>query len=223
MRQNFERYNNVFSDGYCFYPNESLVDFINFYRSLPLAPELIETSLEIGSAGGLHLIDTSYFKDVEALDIVPSAAVHFKSNYPNNFYTTCFLDFNTKKKWDFILDAHLLHCLIGKSSFEQYFKKVYQCLVSGGHLVLEVMCESKVMSFDDAKQSFDFSTGVLYDEYGPVRTILPSMLIEKIIIESGLKIVYLRVDEIIKFIPSSHRSESRPNDPDRMRVICLKE
>ncbi|PIK15442.1 class I SAM-dependent methyltransferase [Halobacteriovorax sp. JY17] len=216
-----EKFRNELSDSYVFTPHLSLLELLEIYKSLP-NKDIPNTSLELGCGGGLHLNRNTCFREVEGLEVSKTAADFLTHKYQIKVYHCDFLDFEPLKKWDLLFDAHLLHCLIGVNAFKEYFKKVFDLLNPHGHLVLEVMCEGRGMSFD-ANQNYDIQSKVLFEGDIPIRTILSSREIEQIICESGLKIVYLRVDENIKFIPNSHRSESRPSDPDRMRIICLKE
>ena len=182
----------------------------------------MDSAIELGCGGGFLLNSVDLSTEFEGLEITKAAVEYLRERYENKVYQSDILSFSSSKSWDLVLDAHLLHCLIGLDDFKKYFQVVERLLNHGGHLLLEVMCHSRAMEFD-AGQFFDNESSILYSGERPIRTILTSREIEQIIIESGLKIVYLRVDENIKFIPNSHRSESRPSDPDRLRVICLKE
>ncbi|GEM_PF-3307896 len=222
MHKYNEHYECLISEGYKFIPNESLLGLLDLYKSNFQGDLQVISYLEIGCGLGIHVNSKDSDWEVEGLELSKSAADHLCKATGCHIYHCDFLEFKPSKSWDLILDSHLLHCTIGIESFKEFFKNVFNILKHGGSFLLEVMCESKEMSFED-NQFFDDETHILYQDNYAFRTILPSRIVEELIIESGLKIVYLRVDEIIKFIPNSHRSESRPTDPDRMRVICLKE
>ncbi|WP_417334940.1 class I SAM-dependent methyltransferase [Halobacteriovorax marinus] len=215
------QYSNVLSDSYEYFPNDSLLDLIQLFKRQ--YPSFVpKKALEVGCGAGLHLVNTFEGLQIDGLDISEGAINYVSKENEGHFYCCDFLNFESERKWDLILDGHLLHCLIGASSFETYFSKVSELLSDKGYLLLEVMCNSRNMDFDEGFY-FDERSSVLSDGSKEIRTILTAFEIEQLIQRNGLKIVYLRVDETIKFIPNSIRNESRPSDPDRMRVICLKE
>ncbi|WP_372653133.1 class I SAM-dependent methyltransferase [Halobacteriovorax sp.] len=217
-----EMYQSLITDSYSFEPNDSLIELLNFFKSNFLRGCGEVSYLEIGCGLGFHVNSKDCNWDVEGLELSKSAVVYLSKISKKKVYQSDFLEFRPEASWDLILDSHLLHCTVGVESFKTYFENIFNILNPGGSFLLEVMCSSREMCFDE-NQFYNDETFILYQDELAIRTILPARDIEKIIIESGLKIVYLRVDEIIKFIPNSHRSESRPTDPDRMRVICLKE
>ncbi|OUR97165.1 hypothetical protein A9Q84_12625 [Halobacteriovorax marinus] len=209
------------SDTYRYIPNSSLLSFAKFTLD-KFTNASHKDVLEIGCGAG-HIFDHIETRLASAgLDLSSSAIDFASANSSAEFICGDFLKLENHRKWDFIFDSHLIHCLIGQKCFEQYLSTAQDLLRSGGILSIELMTRAKRPAFDEG-YSFNEFDNCLYRGETPIRSIFDARNIEEMILNSGLKIVYLRVDETLKFIPNPNRSDSYPSDPDRMRIVCLKE
>ena len=210
-------YNTIDSDSYRFSPNLSLLGFWRVAKDIVGASDE-DSILEVGCGPGLTLD----FINSTGIEISTKALELTESSVKSKIILGDVLHFEFNQIFKVILDSHTAHCLSGAAELSSYFKKCFDLLEFGGHFLLEIMVRPKNLVLDPGySYNSDSSTieksGVIH------RTLLDARQIEDLVLECGLKIVYLRVDGNIKFIPYSHRSESLQTDPDRMRVICLKE
>jgi len=179
-------------------------------------------ALELGCGAGIIFDHLDFDLLACGLDF-SETAINFAKRYSDSeFICEDILNFETTRKWDLVLDSHLLHCLIGEEDIKNYLLSVHKLLNFGGVFSIELMVQTKKALFDEGYHYNDRDY-CLYKDHIPIRTIFDARKIEELILMEGFKIVYLRVDENIKFIPTTSRSESFTNDPDRMRIICIKE
>lgn len=209
-------YKSVNSESYS--PNCSLIEFFDFASTRYLQSSHTDI-LEVGCGRGLTLSDSNLDLILSGIEISSEAC-----SAVNDQRIICadFLEHPFDSCFDLILDSHAAHCLSSVDKLKAYFKKSFETLNQDGLLIIEMMCQHSNFTADSGF-SYDKNDYTLKRENIVHRIILPSREIEEIVQASGLKIVYLRVDETLKFIPYSHRSEALPSDPDRLRMICLKD
>lgn len=218
----YERiFSNKISSSYKYLPNSSLLSLLELTHKL-FIDDSHQEALELGCGTGLTFDFFDSHLNSTGLDFSLSAINFAEEDSSSNFICEDILRFKSDKLWDWVFDSHLLHCLIGETQILQYLNTVFNLLRSGGVFSLELMVQTKDAYFDEG-YIFNESDSCLYKDKTPVRTILGARAVEDLILSIGFKIVYLRVDENIKFIPIPGRSESFLHDPDRMRIICLKE
>ncbi|WP_127715908.1 trans-aconitate 2-methyltransferase [Halobacteriovorax sp. HLS] len=210
-------FSNLKSKGYTFTPSDSLIEFCEFYKKSFNTHER-PSILELGCGPYLH------FYNEGSIGVELSSAAIEMAELSHSERITCssIFDYQGSGKFDILFDSHLLHCLSSVSEVQKYFEVVSGLLNCGGHFLLECMVKPQRLVVDEG-YLFDEDQFTLSHNGLVHRVILPTFELEKIVQACGLKIVYFRVDEKIKFIPYSHRSESLPTDPDRLRMICLKE
>lgn len=124
--------------------------------------------------------------------------------------------------FDGILDAHLLHCLCGKSEIAKVLRSSFNQLSPGGKILGEVMITSKSF-IPDSGLAYDESTGILRKDAGPVlHTLLPAFDWEQLILSSGLQIFYFEVYSHLRFIHNPKRTRMLETDPELLRFIACK-
>lgn len=214
----FEKsYSSIDSHTYQFYRNSSLYSF--WKLSLDITGHSSnDRTLEAGCGAGI----TVDFPNSIGIEISKSAKSLASESVNDRIIVGDILVYPFKTKFNVILDSHLAHCLSGVEEIAQYFKRCFDLLESGGHFLLEIMVQPRNLEVD-AGFVFNIERSTIEKSGKVHRTVLGAREVEDLLLSFGVKIVYLRVDGNIKFIPYSHRSESLPTDPERMRVICLKE
>ena len=105
------------------------------------------------------------------------------------------------RKFDFILDSHLLHCLVTKEQRLNYYNFLAEHLSENGHILVETMVFHKDLQIPIG---YEFSEDlVLYQEiegeYTPVRYIGKSIDIENELKNTPLKIKYLYYHNELSF------------------------
>jgi 2-polyprenyl-3-methyl-5-hydroxy-6-metoxy-1,4-benzoquinol methylase len=105
------------------------------------------------------------------------------------------------KKFDFIIDSHLLHCLVDKNSRSKYFAFIKNHLDTNGRAIIETMVFSKGLQ---VPIGYEFTeTNILLKTINntsyPVRAVFDSITIEEEIKNSGLKIDYLYYHNELSF------------------------
>jgi cyclopropane fatty-acyl-phospholipid synthase-like methyltransferase len=210
-------YDSINSEGYKFVPNSSLKSFWMLAKGIAGLSDNAST-LEVGCGAGLTLD----IPKIQGIEISQKAKDLSRDEFTDNIYIGDFLTHRFNENFDVVLDSHMGHCLSSKDELSLYIKKVSNLLNSGGHFLLEIMVRPKNLALDSCF-TFNHENSTIEKNGIVHRILLEARDIEDLVLDCGLKIVYLRVDGNIKFIPNSHRSESLPTDPDRMRLICLKE
>lgn len=122
------------------------------------------------------------------------------------------VDFNTldvcstmqlEKKYDFIIDSHLLHCLTSKVDRAKYLEFIKNHLTQSGICLFETMAFQPDLQIP-VGYSFDKDKTLLKDIKGkmiPIRSIYDSRTIEQEFSDAGLKINYLYFHNELSFNP----------------------
>jgi cyclopropane fatty-acyl-phospholipid synthase-like methyltransferase len=202
-------------------PNSSLLSFLEFAEDRFLN-ETHRSVLEIGCGNGLLKNHSDVRFNYSGVELSKTAYELLSNEDRSRVINEDFLTHDFDRTFDLLIDSHMAHCLSSIELLKSYFLKCRDLLNSGGVLLIELMVTHSSFRPDD---------GYIYDENeftlkkGDVvhRLVLHSRFIEEIVQQADLKIVYLRVDETLKFIPYSHRSDALVTDPQRLRLICLKE
>ena len=196
-------------------PSNSLLHFFQNEISHRLSnrPEILET----GCGDGSLFYGLEKFS-VMAVDISREALRRVHPSSHIQFVEGDILTIALDKKFDLVFDAHLFHCLAGEGDLEKYLLRVKELLKRDGIFSFETMVQSKGMSFE-FDQYFDYQTGLLYQGEHPVRKILSTFTIEKMLLDIGFKINFFKVMSEMKVVASPHRREVANGDPDLLRVI----
>lgn len=182
--------------------NRSLVRYLkSFYSQFGSLESLKEKSiLEVGCGlGGLTHFLSQYARDITGVDISSLAIMNAKEiaslkQLDLTFQTgdVC-AGLNLNKKFDVIIDSHLLHCLTSRSDRKKYFQFVKNHLNHGGFFLCETMAHN-----DEIQEPLGYELtqeNVLMKEVDgvkiPIRTIYSSIEIESEIKRAGFKINYL--------------------------------
>lgn len=178
-----------------------LINFIKSYFNQFRSIEWLKDKnvLEIGCGlGGVGHFLSPLSKSVSGIDISSLAIMHAKELAQKNqlnidFYVDdiCKTQ-NEYPKFDLIIDSHLFHCLTGNEQRQEYLSFIKTHLTTGGIF----LCET--MSFNNELQEplgYDLNSDYILSqeiagEYIPVRSILPSILIEEEIKKVGLNLNY---------------------------------
>ena len=218
---------NFYGDAYSrivksFEPNESIIDFLNLQLPVLNDNPPARKYLELGCGAGTHLNPSS---DVWAVDFseeaikLAKADERFESvHFSNQNVVSLDLD----EKFDFILDAHLLHCLVSEQDRASYLKNVFNHLTNRGLFYVETMISHKECTFESELEYFFFEP-VLQQGDNPFRYIDEAENIERLLINTGFKILYFYIDAGKRMIPITGRKEALRSDPCVLRIIATKE
>lgn len=221
-------YNDAYKRHLQYFLPQSLFQLVSrscehYLRNLASKPKF----LEIGCGNG------SVFEDIElcgnyiAIDISENAisnAINRQSNDRIKFLKLNALEVEyIDEKFDLILDSHLLHCLEDLDEVNAYLQSIYKSLESNGVLIIETMvCNS----------SFIKSYVGICEEYGGLfigdfpnvgkRIVFTQLFLERLVVDTGFKIEFLKFPIGSKFIFDNKREEAFDSDPDVIQLILRK-
>jgi 2-polyprenyl-3-methyl-5-hydroxy-6-metoxy-1,4-benzoquinol methylase len=164
--------------------------------------------LEIGCGiGALSLALQDRFKSTTAIDIssIAIATAREVAKLKNKLINFLQVDItqtpNLEKKFNLIIDSHLLHCLTDRDSRQKYFAFLRNHLSVNGRAIIETMTFHKGIQIPIG---YEFTIdNILHknikDSLYPVRAIFDSITIENEIKECGLKIDYLYYHNELSF------------------------
>lgn len=181
--------------------------------------------LELGCGAGSVFFENYSQPKITSVDLSPTALSYAREN--SNQENILFMQgewggdfpYFPEGEFDFILDAHCLHCLVEKEARVKALKQAYEVLKPGRWMGVEHMVSHSGMEFDAPYQLFN---NTLYYAGEPQKYIPHSLEIEEEIKAAGFEIRYLRVFETLKIIPVSGRSQPLKSDPDLLRLLCTK-
>ncbi len=227
-------------------PSFSLIDFYNKELRLRIKEIFSErlSVLELGCGQG-SLFNALPEENAEVLGVdLSMTAINEakKSQRPigtNAFSYLCAdaCQLSLNQKFQFVFDAHTLHCLCYPEDRAKYLKSAYEHTADSGFFALETMVAHKRMDFEEGYY-FREEEGVLYKEvddepyvglrtfygrrYMPLRSIRRSHEIEEELFKAGFKIVFFMVLSGYKVIYDEKRVQPLQGDPDLLRLICRK-
>ncbi|MGB0452971.1 MAG: class I SAM-dependent methyltransferase [Bacteriovoracaceae bacterium] len=129
--------------------------------------------------------------------------------------------FSYPLNFDFILDAHLFHCLIEKEQRKNYLEKIKFHLKPGGFFFSEMMISHKGLYINDNPE-VSLLDDLLYYQGQAQRYVPHSLDLEKELIESGLKIEFFTIPYGLRMVPIPYREKALSGDPEVVRVIMRK-
>ena len=227
-------------------PSFSLIDFYNKElrsRIKEIFPQRLSV-LELGSGQG-SLFNALPEENAEVLGVdVSSTAIAEAQKSQGSLGTNSIsylcadaCELKLGKKFQFVFDAHTLHCLCYPEERTKYLKSAFEHTADSGFFALETMVAHKRMDFEEGYY-FREEEGVLYKEvddepfvglrtfygrrYMPLRSIRRSHEIEEELFKAGFKIVFFMVLSGYKVIYDEKRVQPLGGDPDLLRVICRK-
>ena len=201
-----------------FSPNESIADFLEI--SLPVLSDYppAQSFLELGCGQGTHFGGR---EEVWGVDFSKTAIDNAKrdSRFKNvKFVCQNVVDMDLSKKFDLILDSHLLHCLINEDDRKKYLKNVLYHLSPGGLFYIETMVMHKQCEFHEGPE-YSFEMPILFRNGTPCRFVDIAENIEKELIDTGFKIIYFYINSGKRIIPVRSRVDSLFTDPCVLRII----
>lgn len=171
------------------------------------------TILELGAGrGGVGLHLARLGAQVTLMDFSPSALAQAEELYAldgRNVRTivadVTHPDVGLGKKYDLIIDSHLLHCLTENPDRSSYYRLISDHLSFRGIFVAETMVHRKKLFIPDGFM-FDERNVLwqMFSEWRPVRRILDSLDLEKELTEARFEIIYFYYYGSYGFVP--HRS-----------------
>lgn len=179
--------------------NESLIRFIKDYFSRFGGLEQLHNrsvlELGCGHAGLSHFLST-YTQDLTALDFSELAIIGARQLAKDkgiNIDLICSditSGVNLKRKFDFIFDSHLLHCITDKNRRSQYFNFLKNHLSDGGQVLIETMTynEQIIEPMDYSLDENYVLSKTMNDKNVPLRYMPPAIDIETELKANGLKI-----------------------------------
>ncbi|MBK22805.1 MAG: hypothetical protein CME70_02275 [Halobacteriovorax sp.] len=206
--------------------NESSKFGFDLFSRLPVFEKMLFENpngpfLEIGCGKLPFLPDyLSLLGPVECIDFSENAIEFCKKHYKEGTYSkTDILDFKVINTYAMVMDAHLLHCLDSLESYKLALLNIKRCLKPGGLFLLETMTSHTQMAFE-LNLNYEPSNFKLYKGDRVSRLVLPSIVIEELILEAGLRIEFFKVEDGLRMIPHDNREESIPEDPQVLRLIA---
>lgn len=205
----------------------SLLHFLekDVWKHTSLDPKSQLKILELGCGAGSVFIENYNEPTITSVDMAPTALEYARENTQQNNIIYMQGEWGgdfpyfPENEFDFILDAHCLHCMIENEQRAKALEQAYKVLKPGGWMGVEHMVSHSGMEFDAPYQLFN---NTLYYAGEPQRYIPHSIEIEDEIKSAGFEIRYLRVFETLKIIPVSGRSTPLKSDPDLLRLLCIK-
>ena len=169
--------------------------------------------LEMGAGrGGLGLHLAKLGAQVTLVEFSPSALSQAEKIYAAEGFEVKTIvgdvthpDLEIGRKFDLIIDSHLLHCLTEDPDRSSYYRLISDHLTERGIFICETMVHRKKLYIPDGFM-FD-ERNVLWQMFGvwtPVRRILDSLDLEKELNEANFNIVYFYYYGQYGFVP--HRS-----------------
>lgn len=169
--------------------------------------------LELGSGlGALGLQLAALGANVTLVDFSPTALELAEGIFQSKGFKGEFKladlthpDVSLEKKFDLIIDSHLLHCIITEPDRASYYKLINEHLSKRGIFVAETMVHRKKLHIPDGFM-FDQNNTLwqMFGEWKPVRRILDSLDLEDELKRAGLEIIYFYYYGQYAFVP--HRS-----------------
>ena len=205
----------------------SLLHFLekDVWKHTSLDPKSNLKILELGCGAGSTFTNNAKEPKITAVDLAPTALEYARENTEQNNIIYMQGEWGgdfpyfPENEFDFILDAHCLHCIVEKEQRTKALEQAYQVLKPGGWMGVEHMVSHSGMEFDAPYQFFH---NTLFYAGEPQRYIPHSIEIEDEIKAAGFEIRYLRVFETLKIIPVTGRSTPLKSDPDLLRLLCIK-
>ena len=171
------------------------------------------TIMEMGSGrGGLGLLLARLGARVTLVDFSPTALMEAQSFFSTEGLEVSTVvadvthpDFHLNKKFDLIVDSHLLHCLTEDPDRSSYYRLVSDHLTLQGIFVCETMVHRKKLYVPDGFM-FDerFVLWQMFGKWIPVRKILDSLDLEEELKSASFNIIYFYYYGQYGFVP--HRS-----------------
>ena len=199
-----EHFNSYYKENTENFYSKSLRDFFAIEISKRLPGTHLKI-LEVGCGNFSLFEDLNVSSDVLAIDISTFGIQSAKKNQKNKCIEYKVLDVSAGERlfeadsFDFILDAHALHCITDKEQRSRAFKNIYHSLNPHGLFAGEMMIANKSQvkggdSFKYIPDAFD---------------------LENEILSHGFKIKYFMVVRDLEFVSGNTSS-------DLLRVICSK-
>lgn len=184
----------------------SLVDFLSKFREQFSLERQMKSSqcLELGCGiGSLSFELEKYFQEVKAIDISNLAIANAKSiqgfkKSHVEFLCMDAMSLQEKIKYDFIIDSHLLHCLVNDADRQMYFRSVKNLLKKGGKFLIETMIFNPEIEIP--LNYFYDENRVLWKDNIAFRKLNESSQIENELLEAGLKIEYFYYHSELSFL-----------------------
>lgn len=206
--------------------NSSLLGFLNNEVLLgQLGSSNLQSALELG-CGAKSVLGAcqagTKFHHLHAMDFSPAAieiAKQIGGDEKTQYKVGDILEMDSLHQYDFILDAHCLHCLESREQLGKALKSIHRSLKAAGIFAGEVMISHKGMAFD-FPWIYSQDSEVLFYEDSPRRLILNSFSFEQALIENDFQIQYFYIFNHKRVIPDTGRSESLPSDPQLLRFIA---
>lgn len=201
-------------DDYLLANRDSLVSFINQHRDQFGYSTRDKSILELGCGiGPLSFWLKDQFESVTAIDF-SELAISIAQSLDGgsiNFKTCNVLDLNLDKKFDFIIDSHLFHCLTKPEDRRLYLEKVKDHLSPNGVFLMESMVMQDRLQ---VPVGYELGRdGVLTQQFGedwqPIRCIRPSLMLEEEVKSAGLELNYFYYHHELSF----HVFEDYPSYP----------
>jgi SAM-dependent methyltransferase len=165
---------------------------------------------ELGSGrGGLGLQLARLGADLTLVDFSPSALAQAEQLFALEGFQVhtieadvSYPDVTLPRKYDLMVDSHLLHCLTDDPARLSYLKLIQDHLTDEGIFVCETMVHRKKLYIPDGFM-FDQKNVLwqMFGEWKPVRRILDSLDLEQELISAGLHITYFVYYANFGFVP----------------------
>ncbi|EAA8762344.1 class I SAM-dependent methyltransferase [Salmonella enterica subsp. enterica] len=175
-----------------------IFDRLNSENLLPALPaKFLEFGCGNAAMSSQLMAQKGY--DVYGVDISPTAIKwaneRFSSlNLKGSFHVDniCDISHFTAESFDIIFDGSCLHCINGEDRAD-CFKEMKRMIKPNGSLIISTMCGLPKQQEDIS--NYNNENYQLYQKNQPWRTLNPLELIKKEIINSGLSINYIHVNE----------------------------
>ena len=190
--------------------NKSLINYLKTYFAQFGSLEILEgkSVLELGCGlGGLTHFLSQYTDDITGVDISSLAIMNANEIAAHKQLVIKFIaadvceNSDLNKKFDYIIDSHLLHCLTSQSDRMKYYSFVKKHLKPGGLFLCETMAYNEEIQ---EPLGYELTTdNVLLKEIEgelvPIRTIHRSLDLENELNTSGFKINYFYYHHELSF------------------------
>lgn len=205
----------TFQEKFFFHP------LLNKYKRL--SPEI----LEVG-CGTRSIFSKWNFENQKVISCdFSKKAIELAPNEDKNLGIEYF-HLDVTKKWpkigpfDFVFDAHCIHCITSYESRKSYLESCYKNLKNGGRVFLDVLCQVEQMNFPDDFLYIE-ETETLYQQIKeapiPVRYICRPKSLEFLILECGFEIEYFKIVSNRKILVHNRRDFALETDP--CSLICV--
>jgi SAM-dependent methyltransferase len=183
--------------------------------------------LEIGCGSGSVFEKMDSDANYMAIDMSDQAIINATSRLEKTNIKFATLDaLNIElidEKFDVILDSHLIHCLANIYTVESLLNSIHSCLKEDGIYVLETIIANGKFA-DLYKENHEYKDGYFLGQYPNVgnRIVFEQVFLEKLFVDFGFKIEFLRFPIGSKIIFDSRREEALESDPDVIQLILRK-